>query len=142
MNDEYIEGFGTVASILDKTDWRKTIHKCMERCVFAEGKVYYPNTVKSLVSAVSANYPGFLAKNNIDEYTAMLKEKYRLKTQIFILKNPDYWYHPGKRNLVEPEFRNDYYKELFEYIKNLLANKRILLYGSRRIKGGQQMPDE
>jgi hypothetical protein len=130
------------SSILDKTDYRKTIHKCLEKCIFAEGRVNYPETVKSLVSCVSANYPGFPAKTIIDKQIVKLKLKYREKTIEFVKKNPDYWFHPGKRAIIEPELRNEYYKELFEYIKNLLAYKRILLYGSRKTHGGTQMPDE
>ncbi len=134
--------FVSASSILDKTDYRKTIHKCLEACIFAEGRVNYPSKVKSLYSCVSASYPGFNAKAIIEKYIVTLKVKYRLKTQEIIDKNPDYWYHPGKRAMIEPDLRNQYYKELFEFIKNLLAKKRILLYGSRKVQGGQQMQDE
>jgi len=136
------ETYATATSVLDKTDYRKTIHKCLEACIFAEGKIGYPNTVKSLYSCVSATYPGFNAKKIIEEFIVQLKVKYRLKTEEIILKNPDYWFHPGKRAMIEPDLRNAYYKELFEFIKNLLAKKRILLYGSRKVRGGSQMADE
>jgi hypothetical protein len=130
------------ASILDKTDWRKTIHKCLENCVNAEGTTKYPQTVKSLISAVSAPYPGFDAKTLINKKITEIKEDYKKWTVDWISRNPDYWHHPGKRSIVEPDIVHSYYKEIFEYIKDLLAQKRILLYGVRKTIGGTQMSDE
>lgn len=118
------------ASILDKTDWRRTIHKCLEECVLHEDTLRYPQTVKSLISAVSATYPSFDAEALINKYISELKEKYRKDIKEYILKNPDNWYHPGKRNTIEPQIVNDYYKDIFTFIKNLCATKRMLLWGS------------
>lgn len=137
----YNSNYFAPSSILDKTDWRKTIHKCLENCVISEGTVHYPKAVKSLISAVSANYPGFNARSIINKYIHYLKIKYAIKTLRIVDLQPDYWFHPGKRQLIEPSIINAYYKELFEYVKNLLAKKRILLYGSRKLSGGKQMPD-
>ena len=46
------------APFLDKTDWRITIHRKLEACLDAMGTNYFPLRVKSLVSAVSAPFPG------------------------------------------------------------------------------------
>lgn len=129
------------ASILDKTDWRKTIHKCLETCVRAEGTVMYPRTVKSLVSAVSANYPGFKAKDIINKKIKQLKKDYDEKIVDYMTKYPELWYHPIKKKMAESDFIGEYYKDIYEFIKNLLARKRILLYGVRQLSGGEQMPD-
>ena len=132
---------GSTASFLDKTDWRKTIHKCLEECVKYEETVRYPHTVKSLVSAFSATYPGFDARTLVDREIYRLKVKYRILAIKFVSKHPDYWFHPGKRMMVEPEMVNSYYKEIFEFIKNLAAEKRMLLWGIKKIGGGTQMED-
>lgn len=130
------------ASILDKTDWRKTIHRCLETCVRCEDTNQYPQAVKSLVSAVSANYPGFPAKEIITNEIIKIKDYYSKWTKAYFVRNPDYWYHPFKRKIIQPKLLNSYYKEIFEFIKNLLAEKRILLYGVRQTSGGIQMVDE
>jgi len=132
---------GSTASFLDKTDWRKTIHRCLEECVRDEETVRYPQAVKSLVSAFSATYPGFDASILVKREIYRLKVKYRILVIKFVAKNPDYWFHPGKRMMVEPEMINSYYKEIFEYIKNLAAEKRMLLWGIKKVGGGTQMED-
>jgi hypothetical protein len=130
------------ASLLDKTDWRRTIHKCLETCVMCEDTKYYPQTVKSLISAVSANYPGFNAKDIITKEIMEIKEEYKKWTKDYFVKNSDYWHHPYKRKVVFPQILNSYYKDIFEFIKNLLAEKRILLYGIQHLPGGIQLKDE
>lgn len=130
------------ASILDKTDWRKTIHRCLETCVKCEGTLRYPQVVKSLVSAVSAEYPGFDAKKMIDKEVSELKHEYSIEIKRYFFDNPDWWYHPLKRKFIEPKIINSYYKDVFEFVKNMLAHKRILLYGVRKTHGGVQMEDK
>ena len=130
------------ASILDKTDWRKTIHRCLEECVKAEGTIYYRHAVKSLISAVSANFPGFDAKSMIEAEIFNIKKQYTLWAVDFMIKNPDYWFHPIKRKIIETKLINNYYKDIFEYIKNLLAERRILLYGVKHLPGGIQLKDK
>ena len=132
---------GSTASFLDKTDWRKTIHRCLEECVRYEETTKYPQAVKSLVSAFSATYPGFDARVLVDQAIFKLKIKYRIKVINFIAEHPDYWFHPGKRMMIEPEMINGYFKEIFEFIKNLAAEKRMLLWGIKKISGGSQMDD-
>lgn len=132
---------GSTASFLDKTDWRRTIHRCLEECVKYEETIKYPQAVKSLVSAFAATYPGFDAKTLVEQAIYRLKVKYSILTIKFIAKHPDYWYHPGKRMMIEPEMINSYYKEIFEFIKNLAAEKRMLLWGIKKVGGGTQMED-
>jgi len=132
---------GSTASFLDKTDWRKTIHRCLEECVKFEETTKYPQVVKSLVSAFAATYPGFDARRLVDEEIRRLKIRHSIIVIKFIEKHPDYWFHPGKRMLIEPEMINNYYKEVFEFIKNLAAEKRMLLWGIKKIGGGTQMED-
>lgn len=134
-------GASKSASILDKTDWRRSIHKYLDACVAAEGTIKYPGAVRSLVSAVAATFPNFNAKRLIDEFIDDLNIHYKKQITIFIEAYPDYWIHPGKRLTVEPDIVNAYYKDIFEFVKDLLARRRMLLWGIKELPGGEQMQD-
>jgi len=129
------------ASILDKTDWRRTIHKCLEACVMAEGTMGYPRRVNSLDAAVSARYPGFDAKSKIESEKRKLKTKWERIANNWIEENPTQWAYPWIKWAKTTDWRMKYSKELFEFIKDLLAKKRILLWGVRQTPGGIQMAD-
>lgn len=130
-----------VASFLDKTDWRKSIHKCLDLCVSAEGTIYYPQRVKSLVSAVAAPFPNFNARKIIGDYLEKLDLDYKEKIEEFVEKYPDYWIHWGKRKMIEPDIVDCYFHDIFDFIFCLLAERRMLLMGPRKISGGSQMED-
>ena len=118
----------TTASLLDKTDWRKTLHKKLEDCVDAEGTEYYFHAVKSLISAASATYPGWDAKASI--------KKQIKKTEIYYNTYWDKWleYNPtARRTRKYKKYKKLYYlayKEIFEFIKDMYGRKRMLLWGS------------
>ena len=124
------------ASFLDKTDWRITIHRKLEACVNAEGTLYYPIRVKSLVSAVSADYPGWDAKFEITNKLKELEEEYNTRWDSWLLDNT------ARKWQKYLEYKNLYYqfcKEIFEFIKDMCARKRMLLWGTKKIPGGTQM---
>lgn len=127
----------TSASFLDKTDWRVTIHRKLESCIDAEGTVYYRKRVKSLVSAASAQYPGWDAQKEITVFREKIKNKYAKQWLDWIHE------HPSKTKWQKRDYRKqlDYleHKETFEFIKNMCARKRMLLWGSKLIPGGTQM---
>jgi len=127
------------ASFLDKTDWRVTLHRKLEACVDAEGTIFYNKRVCSLISAVSASYPGWDARREVTEEIKKLEQKY---TDIW-----EYWLNDNlTRAYIEKENYRSYlklclHKDVFEYIKNMCARKRMLLWGSKKISGGTQMED-
>lgn len=140
-NEEQIQV--KAASILDKTDWRKTIHKKLEECVNMEGtKPGYRNAVKKLISATTAKYPGFNAKKIINNEIIKIKKTHNEIANEWIEENPEQWAYPWVQWEKEAEWELDLYKDVFEFIKDLLAKRRILLYGVRKTPGGTQMPDE
>lgn len=130
----------STASFLDKTDWRVTIHRKMEACVNAEGTHQYPLAVKSLISAVSATYPNWDANKEIKEEIARLEKLYTFKHDKWLRDNPT------KSRWQKYNYRHMYYmmlhKEVFEFIKNMCAKKRMLLWGTKKIGGGTQMQYE
>ncbi len=129
------------ASILDKTDWRKSIHKYLDQCIYAEGTIHYPKAVEQLVSAVAAPFPNWDARKLINTELKRLKAEYKLEISKSIEKNPDYWVHPGKRLTIEPDVINSYYKDIFEFIKAILASKRMMLWGVKKTQGGTPLKD-
>lgn len=134
-----MQGKSEVSSILDKMDWRKNIQKYLDQCVMAEGTINYPLRVKQLVAGVAAEYPNFNARRIIKEYIKKLDKRYAVLINTKIIINPEEWLHPGKRQINEPDLIHAYYRDIFELIINLVAKKRMLLYGIKQIRGGKQM---
>lgn len=134
-----MQGNSEVSSILDKMDWRKNIQKYLDQCVLAEGTINYPLRVKQLVAGVAAEYPNFDARKIIKDHIKKLDKKYTILINIKIVTNPEEWFHPGKRQINEPDLIHAYYHDVFEFIINLVAKKRMLLYGTKRIHGGKQL---
>lgn len=128
-----------MSSILDKMDWRKNIQKYLDQCITAEGTINYPMRVKQLIDGVAAEYPNFDARTEIKNYIKKLDKKYTILINFKISENPEEWLHPGKRQINEPEIIHAYYHDVFEFILNMVARKRMLLYGSKKKHGGAQM---
>jgi len=126
----------TIASFLDKTDWRKTIHRKLEACVSAEGTEEYPLCVKSLVTSTSADYPGWDSRISIDQYIKERELYYNLKLTVWLKNNPT------QRRWQKYQYEKKLYlalcQDVFTYIKNLLAKKRMLLWGTEDIQHGKE----
>jgi hypothetical protein len=125
------------ASFLDKTDWRITLHRKLESCVNAEGTFYYIKTVQSLISAYSATYPNWNAKADLQVKINELEQVYTTRWEKWLRKNST-----AKRyakESMELSFKIRLHKDIFEYIKNTCASKRMLLWGTKKIKGGTEM---
>lgn len=128
----------STASFLDKTDWRLTLHRKLESCVNAEGTEFYPQRVKSLISAASAPYPGWDAHQEIQNKILMVEKQYTLYWYKWLLNNTgSKW--TNKRRMMKTLYLKAH-KEMFEYIKCRCAQKRMLLWGVKRIGGGTQIP--
>jgi len=130
----------STASFLDKTDWRRTIHKALEDCVRAEGTEYYPKCVRSLISAFAASYPNFDAGRMVYDHLYDLQVRYSLVEEHWLIVNS------GKRRWQKYLFKkyllHRLSNDMFEYIKNLCARKRMLLWGTKTVGGGTQMEDD
>jgi hypothetical protein len=131
----------TKASVLDKTDWRKVIQARLEYCVNTIGNIDFPKSVKSLVSAVSARFPGFDAETLIDKWIQLTQLSYELKKAIWLTNNQTEHIWNKKIHYAELKIQRD--EEVFIFIKNLLAERRILLYGiKQRQQSSEEMLDE
>ena len=130
----------STASFLDKTDWRITIHRKLESCVNAEGTLYYPSRVKSLVSAVSATYPGWDAKEEISKMVSELELFYDETWKAWLMNHSTA--RKWQKYIKHKEIYYKLCKDIFEYIKDMCARKRMLLWGSKKVSGSTQMPYE
>jgi len=127
----------STASFLDKTDWRKTIHRKLESCIDASGQYWYPFRLDSLIDAVSAEYPGFDAESEITKVYDILNVKYNTAWDRWLEINAtkSKWQKRKYRKFLHYHFCHD----MFEFIKNLCAKKRMLLWGTKKTKGGEQI---
>ena len=122
MNNE------STASFLDKTDWRVTLHRKLEACVDAMGTEYYNRRVKSLISAASAQYPGWDAEKEITKYVKDREYHYTNMHNLWLETNPTrgrwqkYFYEKALITML--------HQDIFTFIKNMCARKRMLLWGS------------
>ena len=127
----------TTASFLDKTDWRITLHRKLEACVDAEGTVYYPKRVQTLISAAGATYPGWDAHKEITEERQRLKQKYEYAWINWLDENSTA--KRTKKYFIKKKLYYMEHNDIFEFIKNMCARKRMLLWGSKKIPGGSQI---
>lgn len=127
----------STASFLDKTDWRKTIHKELEAAVEAKGTPWYRHRIDSLIDAVAAEYPGFNAEKEIREKLERLETKYTEAEKLWLKLNSTN--RRAQKWLYHKHLRDALCHDMFEFIKNLCARKRMLLWGTKKIEGGTQM---
>ena len=130
-------GTESTASFLDKTDWRKTIHKKLEDVVNTKGTSRYSYAVDSLIDAVAAQYPGFDAEKQIRDTLKRLENKYTQVEKLWLELNPTK--RRAQKYLYTKYLRESLCHDMFEFIKNLCARKRMLLWGTKKIEGGTQI---
>lgn len=131
MSDE------STASFLDKTDWRKTIHKLLENAVAAKGTIYYSYAVDRLIDAVAAEYPGFNAELEIRTTLDRLEKKYSYLEHLWLELNPTK--RKAQKYIFKKKLKTQLSHDMYEFIKNLCARKRMLLWGTKKIEGGTQI---
>ena len=130
----------STASFLDKTDWRKTIHKSLEDCVRAEGTIFYTRRVKSLISAFAAPYPNFNARKLVEERLNHLEDKYsELEIQWL---NVNATARREQKRKKKQELTSCLCHDMFDFIKDLCATKRMLLWGTKDILRGDRLIDK
>lgn len=123
-------------SYFDKLDYRKTIHALMERCLYAKGTMNFGFEVNRLILAIETIFPGMDFKTPIQNKNDELRNIYFEKLDM--LKNDiEIWNHPLKKGMKEEDFKDEYFNELFEFVRDLLARHRGLLFGMKNIPIGE-----
>ena len=122
----------SIASFLDKTDWREVIQESMESAVNAIGTILFPHKVEILITTVGCTYPGFDAEQEIQNKRSRLESKYTEVEKLWLKINPtrrrdQKWiYHIYLKHCLS--------YDLLTFIKNLCARKRMLLVGTTKTK--------
>jgi len=120
--------------VLDKLDYRRLLYKMLEQAYVSEGTVYFSRNVKRLVIACKTRFP------NMDFYGPIQSEQNRLydvyTDKIDKLKE-DYeiWGHPLKRAIHLSTYEEQYWQSVLEFIRDLLARNRGLLFGRSDTQG-------
>jgi len=127
-------------SILDKTDWRKTIHKALEEAVLSIGRdeVFWYN-VEQAIQAMSATYPNWDACSEVQQMVKKVTEKYNAIAEKWVLDNTYAWAFPWNRDKMERIWKNAMYLEILQNLQNIAGKHRMLLYGRKDTISGTQM---
>lgn len=129
-------GGSDYTSLLDKTDWRRTIHKALEEAVLSIGKEeeFYYN-VEQAAEAIKAVYPNWDATKEIDKGMDTIANKHNIIAQQWIDKHKLQWAYPWNRRIKKLEWKDAMYREILQFLKDVTGKHRMLLYGIQDSKG-------
>lgn len=120
-------------SILDKTDWRKTIHKALAEAVLSIGKdedFWY--NVEQAIQALSATYPNWDADVEVKKMVKEITEKHNKRAEAQLLNNRDAareYAFPWNKDGMNRKWKNEMYQEILQNLQNIAGNHRMLLWG-------------
>jgi hypothetical protein len=151
MNDaempEYEKSY--TFSSLDKLTWTDRIEQQMWICVRTRGFYgSYDMEVRRLEDCVKTNFYGLDLATPIEDNIMELDYKKKEQTNIFIKNRENgIYYHPESfddlnfrdKDLLKKQIYDWYWNKRFEFVRDLLAKHRGLLWGKRKIAGGDQM---
>lgn len=125
------------ANIMDKADWRKTLHEALEACVRSEGTDLFVHNVNHLIMVARAHYPGWDADKEIETFQEHLQQKYMKAWEIWN-HTPHRW---SQKQIYKTKLMNMYATDMYEFIKNICAKRGMLLYGSTYVDTGESDHD-
>ena len=132
-------------SILDKTDWRKTIHKALEEAVLSIGQdeIFWYN-VEQARQAMSATYPNWDASDEVKIMYNTVADKYNKGLEETLLNNKNLayeWAFPWNKDGIMRTWKNKMYLEILQNLQNIAGRHRMLLWGTKSAPGGTLGPD-
>ena len=128
-------------SILDKTDWRKTIHKALEDAVLSIGKgeEFWYN-VEQAIQAMSATYPNWDATTEVKKMVFEVKTRYNNEAEIWVLDHIYEWAMQWNRGIMETKWKNAMYMDILQHLQNIAGKHRMLLWGVKKVPEGRMGP--
>lgn len=139
-------------SSLDKLTWTDRIEQQMFICVRSRGYYgLYDMEVRRLEDCVRTNFYGLDLATPIEENIKILDGEEKNKIKVFIEnKDNGIYYHPKTfsdlnfrdKNVIKKQIYDWYWNMRFQFVRDLLAKHRGLLWGKRKIEGGEQMETE
>jgi nucleotide-binding universal stress UspA family protein len=136
-------GGSDYTSILDKTDWRRTIHKALEEAVLSIGREeeFYYN-VEQAIEAIKANYPNWDASTEIDAGVKKIKDRHNQNAQDWIDAHKMQWAYPWVKNYMLLKWKDAFYREILQFLKDVAGKHRMLLWGIKSVPEGSMGVDE
>ena len=129
-------------SILDKTDWRKTIHKALEDAVMSIGtEIEFFKNVEQAIQAMTAVYPNWDATTEINNKLKAIEEKHMKLADEYIASHKLEWCYPWNRVIKLIEWKQAMYMEILQMLKDVAGKHRMLLWGVKSVPEGQMGPD-
>jgi hypothetical protein len=133
MNEDF-------TSVLDKADWRKTIHKSLEEAVMSLGKdEQFWYATERAIQAMSATYPNWDAAEEVRKMVDTITAKHNRKAEFLLLSNRDMCYQfafSWNRDGMTTRWKNDLYREILQELQNIAGKHRMLLWGIRKLPTG------
>lgn len=127
-----------LASILDKTDWRKTIQHALEHMVYSRGTLGYTHAVRLAIAALAITYPNWDAYNTIHMEINKIIRKKKLELKIWVIEHRIELAYPWYRKIESINWEQALCDEISDYLLNTAGLKRMLLYGIKQHHGGTQ----
>lgn len=141
-DEEYLEYFeGTRFHSFDKIDYRRTIHKLVERCLLNSSSPNYNSFVQDLMDSVDFDLRGYPLHRLVDEESKKVIAEISVEKRKWRENHPYDAYHPMKMGLKIAEWDKEYYRRMFKYLHQLLAARGLYLKSGKAIAGGKQMKD-
>jgi len=125
---------------LDKLDYRRIIQDLLADCLYAKGRAGYGDCVNRLILSLETEFPNMDFATPIKQKKDEELDKYYAKLDE-LKKNRAVWFHPLKHGICEYDYAEDYYDAMLEFVRDLLAKHRGLLFGSRQIEGGTPLDE-
>jgi hypothetical protein len=127
-------------SIMDKADWKQTIHRCLESAVRTIGKdeEFWYN-VERAIQAMSAKYPNWDAHVEVQLMVQSVIKKHDVIKTRWILSHTYQWAFNWNRDSKERHFKNAKYLEILQNLENIAGRHRMLLWGVKSVRRGHQM---
>lgn len=138
-------------SSFDKLTWHQKIEQQMWICVRNRG-IYskYHLEVIRLEDCVKTNFYGLDLATPIEKNISFLEGEKKIQELNFIKRKDNHiYYHPEKmsdlnfkdRDILKKWLYDWYWNKRFEFVRDILAKHRGLLWGSKKIGGGEQMSE-
>ena len=124
---EFYGNLGYRKTTPDKLTWKNEIQKRLDICIATYETNMFGKNVERLVKTIYFNIRGYKFKKLIDEEDERLKTNVVNKIIYHQTYEPYRWGCPIRQIKMKYNISEKYYKELYEFITQLIAEKGLLL---------------
>jgi len=126
------------ANVLDKIDWKLDIRLALGHAHRNDrdqgaGLIYFMDAVSQAVDIIGIEYPGWDAREDVDNFIKKTKKKYNYIKALWYKYNTT-----AKRERVyyfERNLKYKFHKEILHFLDDYVGKRRMLLFGKPDSKG-------